>query len=251
MSLARFFKGNLGHRLRTQVLPNIGWLLTRTTIRRCGCCDRVAIFPQFGSESVLQLCSQCGASFRYEMMGRHIRARGSLSNTVLLELDPGSALQRLFSQTKSHIRTYFRPDDAPGSTRADGVVMQDITRLTYNDNSLDMIVSSDVLEHVPDIRKAFEESARTLKPGGVHIFTIPRQSETRQLAELRDGQVHHLMTPPEYHSDPLDPKGILAFWHFGPDLQEQFGYTGLQFERFKLEDGPDRWAYVWEARKPA
>ena len=251
MGLGRFFKGNLAHRLRTKVLPNVGYLLTRTQIRRCGCCDQVAIFPQFGSESVLQLCSKCGASFRYEMLGRHIRGRGSLSDSVVLELDPGSALVRLLSQAKTHIRTYFRPDDAPGSTRADGVVMQDITRLTYDDNSLDMIVSSDVLEHVPDIRRAFQESARTLKPGGVHIFTIPRETETRQLAELRDGQVHHLVDPPEYHSDPLDRRGILAFWHFGPDLQAQFGDTGLEFERFEMHDGPDRMAYVWEGRKPA
>lgn len=250
MSLARFAKGNLVRRLRTKVLPNIGWLLTRTTIRRCGCCDRTSVFLQFGPETVTQLCTRCGASFRYEMLGRHIRSRGTLSDLVLLELDPGSALQGLLSQAKTHIRSYFRPDATPGSTRSDGVVMQDITGLTYDDNSLDMIVSSDVLEHVPDIRKAFEETARALKPGGVHVFTIPNQQETKQLAELRDGQVHHLVTPPEYHSDPLDPKGILAFWHFGPDLQEQFGHTGLEFQRFELHDGPERWTYVWEARKP-
>ena len=251
MRLARYATGNFVRRLRTKVLPNLGSLLTRTTVRRCGCCDRKSVFLQFGTETVSQMCMRCGASFRYEMLGRRLRERGSISDLVVLELDPGSALLGYLSQAKTFIKSYFRPDAAPGSTRGDGAVMQDITCLTYDDNSLDMIVSSDVLEHVPDIRKAFEETARVLRPGGVHIFTIPNQKATKQLADLRDGQVHHLVTPPEYHSDPLDPQGILAFWHFGPDLQEQFGHTGLEFERFKMTDGPDRWAFVWEARKPA
>ena len=251
MGLARYATGNLMRRLRTKVLPNLGSLLTRTTVRRCGCCDRTSIFLQFGTETFSQVCTRCGAGCRYETLGRRLRARGPISDLVVLELDPGSALSPYLSRAKTHIRSYYRPDAMPGSTREDGAVMQDITRLTYDDNSLDMIVSSDVLEHVPDIAKAFQETARALKPGGVHIFTIPNQPATKQLAELRDGQVHHLVTPPEYHSDPLDPQGILAFWHFGPDLQEQFGHTGLEFHRIDVTDSAGRQHFVWEARKPA
>jgi SAM-dependent methyltransferase len=127
--------------------------------------------------------------------------------------------------------------------------MEDITRLTFSDDSLDLIVSSDVLEHVPDAEAAFRESCRVLRPGGAHVFTGPYEPATIRRAEIRDGEVHHIVDP-EYHSDPLDPKGILAFWHFGPDLQQQFGNSGLRFSLVKGPEGVRR-SVVWVAEKPS
>ena len=87
-----------------------------------------------------------------------------------------------------------------------------------------------------------------LRPGGAHVFTVPFEPRTIRRAVLEDGGVRHL-TEPEYHSDPLDPRGILAFWHMGPDLQQQFGDSGLVFQLVKGPEGRRR-SVVWEARKP-
>jgi len=53
---------------------------------------------------------------------------------------------------------------------------------------------------------------------------------------------------PEYHSDPLDPKGILAFWDLGDDLPERFSTRELHISRMRGPIGRDR-RVVWRAEK--
>jgi ubiquinone/menaquinone biosynthesis C-methylase UbiE len=45
--------------------------------------------------------------------------------------------------------------------------------LPFRDNSLDFILCSEVLEHVPNIFKAPREIIRCLKPGGILVLSIP------------------------------------------------------------------------------
>lgn len=52
-------------------------------------------------------------------------------------------------------------------------VVGDVTALKFEDNSFDIIVSSDVIEHTPDPAKAISEMARVLKKGGVLALTVP------------------------------------------------------------------------------
>jgi hypothetical protein len=103
------------------------------------------------------------------------------------------------------------------------------------------------LEHVPDATAAFVESARVLRPGGVHIFTVPPRPTTRVRAILRYGGIEHLV-PAEYHSDPLDPAGVLAYWDYGPDMGTVFECTGLTFRIVSGPKGADG-RIVWQASK--
>ena len=186
------------------------------------------------------------------MLSEYIRATDgpNLPQLDVLELDPDSPLRPMLQGARTYARTYFRPGETPGAIRQDGARMEDITQLTYSDGSLDLIVSSDVLEHVPDAATAFAETFRVLRPGGRHVFTVPNEPATVRRAEIADGEVRHLIEPPEYHSDPLDALGILAFWHFGRDLPDFFADTGLEFRVVKGPEGKAR-RIVWEARKPA
>ena len=54
------------------------------------------------------------------------------------------------------------------------VVRGDVTRLPFPDASVDRVMASEVLEHVPDDAAAFAEIARVLKPGGRVAVTVPR-----------------------------------------------------------------------------
>lgn len=45
--------------------------------------------------------------------------------------------------------------------------------LPFNDNSFDMVFSSHVLEHVPDVNKAVSEINRVLKPNGINFCVMP------------------------------------------------------------------------------
>lgn len=53
------------------------------------------------------------------------------------------------------------------------VRQMDVTRLEFPDRSFDIVTSGEVLEHVADDKKAIDEFARVLKPGGLCIATVP------------------------------------------------------------------------------
>ncbi len=49
----------------------------------------------------------------------------------------------------------------------------DLQRMRFETNSIDVIIHSDTLEHVPDSGGALQESRRVLKRGGRLFYTIP------------------------------------------------------------------------------
>jgi len=245
---SKYLNKDLPRRLRTRVLPNLRHL-QKSRVRTCRACLRSSLFLQFSAHEEFCFCARCGANLRYELMAAAIRDLPPLSQLDVLELDPNSPIRWLLGNARTHIRTYYRAEHERGAVRPDGASMEDITRLTLPNESVDLIVSSDVLEHVPDALAAFRESYRVLRPGGIHLFTVPYQKTTVQRAIVRDGEIHHLVTPPEYHADPLDPNGILAFWHFGQDMHEQFGTaSGLDFRVVKGPEGVAN-RIVWAAKK--
>ena len=57
-----------------------------------------------------------------------------------------------------------------------------VEEIPYEDASFNVVIAESVMEHVIDIRKAFKEISRVLKPGGIFYFTsasamCPKQSE--------------------------------------------------------------------------
>jgi SAM-dependent methyltransferase len=51
--------------------------------------------------------------------------------------------------------------------------LEDAQRLTYPDAAFDLVVSTDVIEHVPDSAAMMRELGRVLAPGGVAVVTFP------------------------------------------------------------------------------
>jgi SAM-dependent methyltransferase len=49
----------------------------------------------------------------------------------------------------------------------------DITAINQPDESYDVVICSNVLEHIPDDAKALREIRRVLKPGGTTILMVP------------------------------------------------------------------------------
>lgn len=55
-----------------------------------------------------------------------------------------------------------------------GLTVADITKLPFRDNYFDVVICSEVLEHIPDEKKAMEEIIRVLKPDHPLIVSVPR-----------------------------------------------------------------------------
>lgn len=97
---------------------------------------------------------------------------------------------------------------------------EDVEHLSFVDGRFDMYVSCEVMEHIPNVAAALSEAARVLRPGGQFIATFPFDSKSQKTmvkAVLENGQVKHLQEP-EYHGNPVDPKGSLVFSIPGWDI---------------------------------
>ncbi|MCU0267202.1 MAG: class I SAM-dependent methyltransferase [Acidimicrobiales bacterium] len=65
-------------------------------------------------------------------------------------------------------------------------VCGDATRLPFPDESVDRIIASEVMEHIPDDEAALDELYRVLKPGGSLAVTIPAWFPERVCWALSD-----------------------------------------------------------------
>jgi SAM-dependent methyltransferase len=123
-------------------------------------------------------------------------------------------------------------DDVPfGEIDERGVRNEDATALSFNDKTLDTILSFDVFEHIYDYRLAFAECSRVLKENGCMIFTVPFSTDSTNNIEravlLDNGEINHLL-PPEYHGDPLSSGGILCYRHYGWRMLEDLVNAGFK-----------------------
>jgi SAM-dependent methyltransferase len=113
--------------------------------------------------------------------------------------------------------------------RLEGVQHEDVTRLSFESDSLDLIISNDVFEHIPNPKTAFTECARVLRTGGVMLATLPfhvdvDSSITR--ASIADGELVNLL-PLMYHGNPVSSGGSLVFTDFGWDVIEHLKQAGF------------------------
>lgn len=143
-------------------------------------------------------------------------------------------------------------DEHDTVTNSPGARSEDLTRLTYPDQSFDLILTSETLEHVPDLSAALREIHRVLAPGGRHLFTVPVLPETRKTyarATLGpDGSIQD-RSPRICH--PGGDWGYPVFTEFGTDLPELLTQAGFQTE---VHFGPvteDDLAQVYVCRKPS
>ena len=110
------------------------------------------------------------------------------------------------------------------------VVHQDLCNMSFDDNSFDLVVHADILEHVADYRKALSESIRIISQGGATIFTVPflhdrYEHEIRATISANGVITHHLS--PGYHGNPLDPAGSLVYQTFGWQLLDDLRAAGF------------------------
>ena len=117
--------------------------------------------------------------------------------------------------------------NVPAGTERNGVICEDLERLSFADETFDLVLTEDVLEHVRHPQTAFKEIFRVLKPNGYHVFTIPfyfdRETTTR-VDTTGDEDVYLL--PAEYHGDTLRDR-ILVYTDFGYDLLDQLSSLGF------------------------
>jgi ubiquinone/menaquinone biosynthesis C-methylase UbiE len=78
--------------------------------------------------------------------------------------------------SEDKIRNANKLRDAIGAKNC-AFIVGDIAHSYSKNDNYDLIVCSDVLEHIPDDQVAFKELVRVLKPGGTMLLTFPSDNQ--------------------------------------------------------------------------
>lgn len=196
-----------------------------------------------GTESNLRetcVCGTTGLNNRiratlYAFLSTH--QKDTLDHKRIYLTEAVTSLYAYLKSNFAHVEgSEYLGEQIKSGTIINGVRHEDVTRMSYANESFDFGFSLEVLEHVPEYQKAFGELARITKKGGAFYITVPfleKSQHTLIRARLKtDGTIEHLL-PPEYHGDPVNAQGgILCFQHFSWDMRDDLikaGFTQVRF----------------------
>lgn len=154
---------------------------------------------------------------------------GILDNLRIYEAGFRGPIAARLRHLPGYIQSYYW-DGVPLGSEHNGIRCEDIRRLSFPSDTFDLMISMEVLEHVFEIEQALLETRRVLKPGAMHIFTIPVRYPLPEhsivRAVERNGQVVHL-EPERYHVAGDGSKSLVVT-DFGADFIEQHARAGLK-----------------------
>ena len=128
-------------------------------------------------------------SIRRELIISTVRRFASRESGRALEVGPGSGLyipvlaeccaQVTVTDVEQEYLKHVRPAaQACGNV---AVVRDDITRSSLPSNAFDLILCTEVIEHLRDSQQALREIHRLLRPGGLLILSTPQKYSTLEL----------------------------------------------------------------------
>jgi hypothetical protein len=191
----------------------------------CAVCEGPVIFRSYGTWHRDQLvCTACGSIPRQRALMAVLAAvQPDWRACRIWEVAPaGPASDKLRRECERYIGSQFWPGVSPG-TLVDGVRCEDVERPTLGDGTVDVVISSDVFEHIIDVDAALAQVARVLSPDGLHVWTTPqyRDRERSTARVRRSGTDLEYLVPAEYHGDPVNPDGALVTYDWGRDLPDR------------------------------
>lgn len=233
-SMRQQYRTWISNRMRETVLKNAGY---------CPTCDQKVTFV--AHDPWLRdhyCCSSCNSLPRERAL--MLTIENYFPNWRELTIHESSpvdrgASRRLRQECSDYIPSQYFPKEKPGNA-VGKFRNENLEALTFTDESIDLHITQDVLEHIFRPSKAFKEIARTLRPGGAHIFTVPIVNKF-QPSKLRarindDDRIVHL-EPPVYHGNPISEEGSLVTVDWGFDISQRiFEACGLFTHLVYIDD---------------
>lgn len=178
------------------------------------------------------ICPHCNLNNRMRAAAAHILLSSKFRSNIYLTEATTPLFRAISSRRRNVIGSEYLDDEVKKrDAAARGIRHEDVTNLTFSDGSLDVIGTFDVLEHVPNYRRAMAELFRCLKPSGTLVLTVPINLSTQNTITRATvdeaGAITHLL-PPEIHGDPLNGDGVLCFYNFGWDFIESLTEAGFK-----------------------
>lgn len=203
-------------------------------------------------------CKSCAATMRDRQMaygilnelevrfGQKISDLAAFQNPPprtlrILDSDSFSPINRILRGIPGYQHSQFIPNLKNGHRLSDGSIVVDLEDIPFPDCSFDVILTSDVMEHVINDTAAHHSIYRVLDNGGVYIFTVPYDPTTtgnRNLTARTDcsGTASHLFLERHIHGDPHSGSGIVAHRIYGNQLLEDLTQIGFEIDFLEINE---------------
>ena len=158
----------------------------------------------------------------------------------ILDSDSFSPINRILRGLPGYVHSQFLPGLVNGDRIADGSVNVNLEDIPFPDNSFDIVMTSDVMEHVGDDDRAHREIFRCLAPSGTYLFTVPYDPcivGHRRLTQRSGSAPSHFVLDKHVHGDPHANSGIIAHRIYGRQLLDDLRAIGYA-PRFQELDLP-------------
>lgn len=160
-----------------------------------------------------------------------------LADLAVYNTEAGRQIHERLSTMKNYCCSEYFGDNYRSGDMVNGRMHQDLMSLSFDDRSIDLVISSDVFEHIPDPYRAHREVHRVLKTGGRHVFTVPfLQNEfldvARTMIDLKGNVV--FLKEPVYHGDPIRPDGALVHKIFSLEMLVNLRKVGFRTNLYRL-----------------
>ena len=158
----------------------------------------------------------------------------------ILDSDSFSPVNQIMRGLQGYVHSQFLPDRRAGETIADGSVNVNLEAIPFPEASFDVILTSDVMEHVEGDAQAHREIFRCLAPEGTYLFTVPYDSSMvghRQLTQGTGPPSRCFILEKHIHGDPHAKSGIIAHRIYGRRLLDDLGGLGFDVS-FESVDCP-------------
>jgi len=178
------------------------------------------------------ICAKCQLNARLRMMSHLIKKYAKDGANIYMHEQVTGFYHRMQDVLPNchFVGSEYFGDDKKSGEVYDGLRHEDVTNLSFEDETFDIIVSQDVFEHVlGDGGAAFKECYRVLKKNGVLLFTIPfhyGNETTVERAKLENGNIT-MLQPPVYHGNPVSEEGALVVNDFGWDITKVIHEAGF------------------------
>ncbi len=130
------------------------------------------------------ICPVCYGASRVRLMCHFLETEGAVGQRPLRFLHVAPDIGMYYWLERQKKIDYVPTDLSPERyTIVPNVTKQDLTQLTFADESFDVVVVSHVLEHVPDDHKAMQEVHRILRQDGYALFIGPEAIDGAETVE--------------------------------------------------------------------
>ena len=211
---------------------------------QCNICGWRGTFSRVEDGREGFVCGNCSASSRHRAVIDALRrvlgapaiplyAWEKSPSTVILESSARGSYPVMLRDKFTYHATEYDPEKIAGGAAPEKFA--DFQRLGFEADSIDIVIASEVFEHVRRDDLGFAEIYRVLKPGGSLVLTVPydhTMEKTVQRIDTTGPEDRHLMEP-EYHGG---GGHTLTYRNYGRDLAARLTQAGFAVARLSVDD---------------